>query len=244
MTDASKTASISAKPLYAQVRDQLVRRLVTGEWLPGMLIPSEQEIARTLNVSQGTVRKALDTMTADNLLVRRQGRGTFVSQPEDSRIMFQFFRLSPESGEAGFPQSTVMSATECPAPPEAQAALGLKPADPVCRIDRIRSLAGVPVINEVLWLPLARFTGLAELSEIPNNIYQLLSARWGVTIARAEEQLRADAATPQDADRLGCTAGHPLITIRRVAFDLEDTPVELRHSRCLTNSIHYSVSLR
>jgi GntR family transcriptional regulator len=86
-----------------------MRRLVEGAWLPGMLLPSEMELARQLNVSQGTVRKALDSMTADNLLLRRQGRGTYVAEPEESRIMFQFFRLSPDEGSPNFPDSQVLS---------------------------------------------------------------------------------------------------------------------------------------
>ena len=101
--------AIGFKPLYAQVRERLMRRLVDGEWSPGMLLPSEIELARQLSVSQGTVRKALDSMTADNLLLRRQGRGTYVAEPEESRILFQFFRLSPDIGSPSFPDSKVLS---------------------------------------------------------------------------------------------------------------------------------------
>ena len=101
-------AVVGFKPLYAQVKDRLIRRLVDGTWPPGMALPSEFELADELKVSQGTVRKALDAMTAANLLVRRQGRGTFVAEPEESRILFQFFHLKPDSGEVTFPQSAVL----------------------------------------------------------------------------------------------------------------------------------------
>ncbi|WGR62002.1 GntR family transcriptional regulator (plasmid) [Paracoccus ferrooxidans] len=235
---------VAAKPLYAQVRDQLTRRLVSGEWAPGMLIPSEHELARQLRVSQGTVRKALDAMTMDNLLVRRQGRGTFVSQPEDPKLLFQFFRLTADGKEAEFPLSQMLGNAEVPAPQEVAEPLGLAEGAPVVRIERVRLMAGAPVINEVLWLPAARFAGLAGLDGIPNNIYKLLSAKWGVTIARADEQLRATLADAQDAARLGCAVGYPLIAIQRIAYDLEDKAVELRQSRCLTDAVHYSVSLR
>lgn len=245
-TDAKKlgTGAVGPKPLYAQVRDQLVRRLVTGEWLPGVLIPSEHEIARSLNVSQGTVRKALDSMTVDNLLVRRQGRGTFVAQPEDSRIMFQFFRLKLDEEEADFPLSQTFETVEVSAPADIARPLGIEPGALMLRIERVRSLAGRPVINEVIWLPRARFPDFDVAAEIPNNIYQMISLRWGVTIARADERLTATIADTTDAARLGCRAGQPLLAIQRVALDLEDNRVELRLSRCLTEGAHYAVSLR
>ncbi|MCZ0964277.1 GntR family transcriptional regulator [Paracoccus benzoatiresistens] len=234
---------VAAKPLYAQVRDQLTRRLVSGEWTPGMLIPSEQELARQLNVSQGTVRKALDAMTMDNLLVRRQGRGTFVAQPEDPRQLFQFFRLSSEKQQE-FPESQVLKMTRVSGTKDVVKPLGLSAGDPVIRIERVRSMGGAPIINEVLWLPADRFAGLVGMEHIPNNIYKLLSSKWGVTIARADEQLHATLASAQDALRLSCPQGHPLIAIQRVAYDLEGRPVELRQSRCLTDNVRYSVTLR
>lgn len=235
---------VAAKPLYAQVRDQLTRRLVSGEWTPGMMIPSENEIARQLNVSQGTARKALDAMAMDNLLVRRQGRGTFVAEPEDPRLLFQFFRLSTEGKEPEFPQSKLMHNAALSAPDDIAEALWLDAGAAVVRIERVRSISGTPIINEVLWLPAARFIGLVNLERIPNNIYKLLSSTWGVTIAQVDEQLHATLANEQDAERLGCAIGHPLIAIRRIAYDLEKKVVELRQSRCLTDKVRYLITLR
>lgn len=231
-------------PLYQQIKGLILQSLQAGEWKPGEAIPSEMDLAARFRVSQGTVRKALDAMTMDNLLVRRQGRGTFVSQPEDPKLLFQFFRLTADGKEAEFPLSQMLGNAEVPALQEVAEPLGLAEGAPVVRIERVRLMAGAPVINEVLWLPAARFAGLVGLDGIPNNIYKLLSAKWGVTIARADEQLRATLADAQDAERLGCAVGHPLIAIQRIAYDLEDKAVELRQSRCLTDAVHYSVSLR
>jgi GntR family transcriptional regulator len=212
---------IGFKPLYAQVRERLMRRLVEGAWLPGMLLPSEMELARQLNVSQGTVRKALDSMTADNLLLRRQGRGTYVAEPEESRIMFQFFRLSPDEGSPSFPDSQVLSTgTASPTKTEKEA-LGLGDADEVIRIERIRSLSGQPILIETITLPSNRFPDFDHLTIIPNNVYRLYSERWGITIGSAEERLKAIAASARDAAKLGCENGEPLLLISRLARDLE-----------------------
>ena len=231
------------RPLYVQVRDQLVRRLIDGEWQPGQHIPSEIELAREIGVSQGTIRKALDAMTTENLLIRRQGRGTFVARPEESRILFQFFRLVPDDGAPRFPDSAILDRRQADATALEAEALALAPGDPVWRIERVRTLAGAPLLVETITLSAARLPGLGELAAIPNNVYGLYSERWGITIGRASERLKAVAATPADATALGCAAGSPLLSITRVAFDLENKPVELRVSRCLTEAVHYSSEL-
>ena len=236
--------TIGFKPLYAQVRDRLVRRMIDGEWVPGMALPSEMELARQLNVSQGTVRKALDSMTADNLLVRRQGRGTFVAELEESRILFQFFRLIPDSGTPEFPESEVLSRRLEKATQAEAAALAISTGDMVYRIERLRFLSGVPALTELITLPARRFPGISDIEPLPNNVYRLYSDEWGITVAASEEKLKAIAASATDADRLKCDEGEPLLMIVRLALDLEGRPVEVRTSRCLTRSVHYGVHLR
>ena len=164
LTGPQPGETIGFKPLYAQVRERLMRRLVDGEWSPGMLLPSEIELARQLQVSQGTVRKALDSMTADNLLLRRQGRGTYVAEPEESRILFQFFRLSPDEGSPSFPDSKVLSTNQAKPTKTEKAALNLGPEDDVFRIERIRSLSGQPILIETITLPAGRFPSLCRAS--------------------------------------------------------------------------------
>lgn len=235
---------VGNRPLYLQVREQFVLRLADRRWPPGTMIPSEIELARELGVSQGTVRKALNEMTADNLLVRRQGRGTFVVEPEDSRILFQFFRLAPDDGPPTFPLSRFLSMRAATATAEEAAAIELRRGDPVWRIARTRSFESRPVLFETITVSRDRFPDLPPAAELPNNLYQLYSTRWGVTIAQAEERLKAIPAAPEVAEALGCPRGAALLQIRRIARDLAGRAVELRISRCLTDEIHYGVSLR
>lgn len=237
-------AGFAYKPLYVQVRDTLVRRLIDGQWQPGQLIPSEIELAREIGVSQGTIRKALDAMTAENLLVRRQGRGTYVAEPEDRRMLFQFFRLTPDDRDRAFPTSVVRSRTKAAATEAERAALAIPAHALVWRISRTRALDGRPMVAETLSLPVARFEGFDQMEAVPNNVYRLYSQRWGVTIARAAEKLKAVAATAEEAAELNCPEGAPLLEIERIAYDLEAQPVELRVSRCLTDGIHYLSELR
>ena len=86
-------------PLYIQVKKRITESLVSAEWAPGHSIPSEMELAKKYNVSQGTVRKAIDDLAADKILIRRQGKGTFVSTHNEENIQLRFLRLTEKSGK-------------------------------------------------------------------------------------------------------------------------------------------------
>src|SRR5688572_20146793 len=88
------------QPLYRQIAVLITKSLDTGEWQPGQAIPSGAGLAGALQVSQGTVRKAVDELAAANLLVRRQGKGTFVASHAEERNQFRFLRLAPDDGSA------------------------------------------------------------------------------------------------------------------------------------------------
>jgi GntR family transcriptional regulator len=202
------------------------------------------ELAREVGVSQGTIRKALDVMTADSLLVRRQGRGTFVAEPEEERLLFRYFRMASDDGARAFPESRVLGVTGGAADVSDAELLEIAPGETTWHVERVRSLGGRPMITEAIILPAARFPDFDAAGPLPNNVYRLYSDRWGITIGRASERLKAVAASIVDADLLGCADGTPLLEISRVAFDLENRPVELRLSRCLTDAFHYSSELR
>lgn len=227
------------KPLYQQVKEKLLGRLIDRTWQPGMLLPSEQQLANELGVSQGTVRKALDALTAEHLLVRAQGRGTFVAEFEDAKILFRFFRLTGDDDNRRFPESEFGSLRQQKATSTARDRLGLPAGSAVWVIDRTRRLKGRPIITETITLPVARFPGLDALKPLPNNVYALYASRFALTICRVTERLKAIAASQDDAAELGCAVGTPLLHIDRVAYSLDGTTVEWRDSRCLTDGLHY-----
>ncbi|WP_018698653.1 GntR family transcriptional regulator [Amorphus coralli] len=241
---ADPEGSPGFRPLYKQVRDLLTRRLADGFWAPGAMLPSEQELAATLSVSQGTVRKALDAMAAENLIVRRQGRGTFVAQQDDERVLFHFFRMTGDDGSHVFPESEVESVRPGTAGTAEAEALGLDPDTPVLRILRTRSLGGRPVIAECLTLPARLFPGLEDRRDLPNNLYGLFADQYGISIARASERLKAVGADRDAARRLELSEGAPLLAIERTAFSVMGDPVEWRLSLCATEGFHYVSEMR
>src|SRR3569623_1273494 len=165
-TSAAGT-SPTFSPLYQQIKALITQSLQSGEWKPGELNPSEVELATRFKVSQGTVRKAIDELSAENLVVRRQGKGTFVATHHEARAQVRFLRLMPDAGEAHHPENKIIEVKRLRAPAEVARLLDLKAGDSVIFIKRIQSFEGVPTILEELWLPGAIFKGLTaeRLSE-------------------------------------------------------------------------------
>lgn len=232
--------AISLKPLYQQVRERLLLRLIDGDWVAGDVIPSEIQLAQELGVSQGTVRKALDEMVRDNILRRKQGRGTFVASSDDAEFVFQFFRIQPDDGDRVLPTSHVLAVRKEKANAQVARLLEIDRGAETLRIDRVRSLNDRPAISETVILVRALFPDFPGAAEIPNNLYNLYAKRWGIRVGRTDERLRAGTATPEEAARLTCVEGTPLLCIERVARDLGGTPVELRLSNCLTDGFYYA----
>lgn len=220
-------------PLYQQIKALMTRSLQQGEWRPGELIPSELELAARFKVSQGTVRKAIDELAAENLLVRRQGKGTFVATHAEETIQFRFLRLTPDDGAPGERAAMERRFIDCVRQrPNAELAklLKLRPNDAVVRVRRVLSFRGVPVVLDDIWLPAPLFKGLTaeKLSDYRGPMYGLFESEFGVRMIRAEEKIRAVAADRSSAGLLALDAGAPLLSVERLSMTYGDKPVEWR----------------
>src|SRR5258708_38793437 len=137
-----------SRPLYARVRERLIERIRSGEWKPGQLIANEFEIAAEFGVSQGTARKAIGDLASEGLVVRRQGRGTFVVEHTPAHVLFRFFNLFDEAGSAVIPDSRDSRSSSAVASLEEREALALEDQARVIRIARTRTRDGAPLISE------------------------------------------------------------------------------------------------
>jgi len=228
-----------ARPLYAQVRERLVERIRSGEWKPGQLIANEFEIAAEFGVSQGTARKAIGDLASEGLVVRRQGRGTFVVEHTPDHVLFRFFNLFDGAGKAVIPDSRDISSALATANEQECGALGLDSGAKVVRITRTRTRDGIPLMRETIALAARLFPGLADRTQMPNTLYDLFQKAYGVLIVRTDDRLSAIAADAETAALLGVAPGAPLLKIDRIAYGLDDTPVEWRVSRCHLEGVHY-----
>ena len=228
-------------PLYMQIKELFVGKIGNGDWSPGDFIPSEIQLAQDLGVSQGTVRKAITELVENNVLTRRQGRGTFVAYHDSERALFHFFHIVDDKGRKALPESTTLSCRRKRSSRAESSKLKLAPGSSVVSIERIRKFDDQATILETITLPSEPFGTLGNVGacDLPNMLYELYEKKFGITIHNAEEQLRAVAASDREASLLGLQTGTPLLEIERVAKTLDNTPVELRISRCITRNHHY-----
>ncbi|NMG49466.1 UTRA domain-containing protein [Azoarcus communis] len=217
-------------PLYRQIKTLILQALEAGEWLPGQAIPSEQELAARFSVSQGTVRKAIDEMAADNLLVRKQGKGTYVASHNDPRALFRFLRLVPMDGDLSHPQSVPLDCWRAKAGQEASRMLGIELGAPIIILRRLLRFAQKPVVIDEIYLPGEVFPGLSfeMLQGWNGSLYSLFETRFGLRMIRAQERIRAVAADRSTAEALRVAEGTPLLSVERVTYTYGDKPVEWR----------------
>ena len=246
--DAPVGATPSFSPLYQQIKGLILQSLLAGEWKPGEAIPSEMELAARYRVSQGTVRKAIDEMATDNLVVRRQGRGTFVATHAEQQVQFRFLKLVPDSGTPGSEgpaQRDIIDCHRTRATAEVARALALRTGDAVLQARRVLSYAGVPTIVEDLWLPATPFKGLTaeRLADYHGPMYALFETEFNVRMVRADEKIRAVPAADGLEVLLKVERGTPLLSVERIAYTYKDVPMELRRGYYRTDTHHYHNTL-
>lgn len=238
---AAEAAQPAFSPLYQQIKSLLMRGLQSGEWKPGESIPSEIELAARFGVSQGTVRKAIDELATENLLVRRQGRGTFVATHAEDTTRYRFLRLAPDDGDAEPLRRRLLECRRLRPPPDVEAALGLSSGDSTLRVRRLLLAGERPVVHDDIWLPASLFKGLTaeRLSGYRGAMYAFFEAEFGVRMIRAEERIRSVGASREVAPLMGLELGAPLLLVERLSFTYGDRPVELRRGLYDTRSHHY-----
>ena len=245
---ASSTGAGSSptfSPLYQQIKALITTSLQSGEWKPGELIPSEFELAGRFKVSQGTVRKAIDELSAENLVIRRQGKGTFVATHHEARAQFRFLRLMPDAGDVHSAVNRILDVKRQRAPAEVSRLLDIKPADAVICIRRVQSFDGAPAILEEIWLSGATFKGLTaeRLAEYKGPMYGLFETEFGTRMIRASEKIRAVLSDEISAELLQVPPHSALLSVERVSYTYGDRPVEVRRGLYVTTDHHYQNEL-
>jgi len=235
-------------PLYQQIKSLILNSLRAGEWKPGEGIPSEMDLATRFKVSQGTVRKAIDELAAENLLLRRQGKGTFVTTHAEQQVQFRFLKLEPDSGTRGSEGPAHRNIIECRrtrANTDVAKALGMRTGDTVLQVRRVLSFGGTPIILEDIWLPAIPFKGLTaeRLANYQGPMYALFETEFNVRMVRAEEKIRAIPSLRLHESLLNVKQGTALLSVERVAFTYRDEPMELRKGYYRTDTHHYHNAL-
>ena len=241
-------ATPAFSPLYSQIKALILQSLQSGEWKPGESIPSEMDLASRYRVSQGTVRKAIDELATDHLVVRRQGKGTFVATHVEQHVQFRFLKLVPDSGTPGSEgpaQRDIIDCRRTKATIDVARALALRSGDAVLQARRVLSFAGIPTILEDIWLPAAPFKGLTaeRLADHQGPMYALFETEFNMRMVRAEEKIRAESAIDGRELLLKIEHGTPLLSVERIAYTYQDVPMELRRGYYRTDTHYYQNAL-
>ncbi len=228
-------------PLYLEVKRRIMEAIMAGEWQPGAALPSEAVLADRFEVAMGTLRKAVGELADEHILVRQQGRGTFVATHDQDHLRFHFFHIAPRGGLRELPTVELLAFRRGRATEDEAAALKLERGEAVVRFRNLLSIRGSPVVVDSMTIPHMLFQGLTEeqVRTRPGTVYQLYQSAFGITVVRSAERLRAVTAPEDVAQRLGLAPGAPVLEIRRVALTYEDRPVELRSSLVNTEAHEY-----
>ena len=228
-------------PLYKQIKTLLLQQLDAGVWQAGDVLPSEMELAERMNVSQGTVRKAIDELVGEHLLLRRQGKGTYVASHSAAGVQYRFLRLRPNVGERTPAVSKVLGVKQAIAPAMVAAVLELAAKEKAIQVQRTLSFAGKPTVFEDIWLVPDLFAGLTAqgMSDYKGPMYGLFESQFGVRMTRAEEQVRALAAPDKIAEALGLTPRVALLQATRTSYSYTQRAVELRQAWYVTDEFYY-----
>ena len=238
-----------ALPLYRQVKKELQKIIEAGRFCAGLALPSEAALALKLQVSVGTLRHAVDELVHEHVLVRRQGKGTFVAPHSRARFMFQFFHVEPRwdpeeknmAGGPDFPEIACIGFSRDRADPAEAGALRIKPGEAVFRIENQLALSGRVVVHDRLTLSASLFRHLSEkrFVERPGTVYALYQTEFGITVLGAQERARAVAADKAVARVLSVPAASPVMEVHRLALTFGDKPVEYRISTINTQAHDY-----
>lgn len=230
---------LAARPLYLQVRDVLVQRIVVGHWKPGATLPNETQLAQQLGISIGTVRKALDLMEVERIVTRRQGRGTFVNDYASAETTFPFSMFHNFEGQRISGQKRGRSITRVAASVEEAARLGVRRGDELIRVERVRDHQDKTFMSEVCLLPAKLFTRMPE--DFGSYRLSALAQINAILVGRADERVDIVGADACSATDLGVAEGTPVLRLDRVIFSDHEDALEWRVAHCYMRNERYLV---
>jgi GntR family transcriptional regulator len=221
---------MSAGTLHAEIKHRIIGSLSEGRWKHGEAIPSEEALARRFKVSVGTVRRAVSELVAENVLVRRQGSGTYVASHTRDYMLSVFFWIVDEKGRKELPRVEVLSYRRARADAATAARLRLPRGAPVIRVRALQRIGGRPMMVDDIRMPQALFQALTEpmFRSRDGTIYWFFQERFGITVVRVVERLQARAAGATVSAALAVPGGAPILRIERTAYTYRDVPVETR----------------
>lgn len=214
-------------PLYHQLYELLRAKILNGEWPPGTLLPAESELQATYQVSQITVRQALDNLVSDGLIYRQRGRGSFVAQPAIQTTLTRITSFTEDMHRRGYkPSSQTIYTDLAPATVSIAEKLEIDPGEELVQLNRLRYADGEPLSIEQSSLVHRYCPGVLDRNYEQHSLRETLHHEYGIELVRAAESIRALNADDEKARLLSVEPNDALLAIERVSFSQADVPVE------------------
>lgn len=228
-------------PRYKAIKLEVTRALSSGKIAADEPLPTEKQLAARYGVSVGTVRRAMDELVAEHVVVRQQGRGTFLAPFSSERLLNRFWPVFRKDGEREIPIVQTLRFEEARADAETARALTIAEGAPIYRIVNLLLMGGNPVLLDDVRVARALLPGLTEDNFVAreNTMYGFYQSAYGVNVIRVVDRIRSVAADAETARRFGIPAGTALLESTRIAFTFEDHPVELRRTLIHTQAYEY-----
>ena len=234
-----------AEPLYQLVENHLRELISSGSLVPGDLIPAEPKLAKTLNVSQGTVKKAIDNLVWQGLLFRHQGKGTFVSRIDFNNSLFKFFSYGDQMGHDLRVRKQTTDRHLEQGSIDIRKLLGVTIDKELLYIERIGMVEGVPAFVEYSWWDAELVPELEdEQTHIPDLFYAVIEEKYEIPVIRAEETLTAEACDEFTADKLEIEVGEPVVVLNRLTYSTDNKVIEVRTSKGRADKFSYKREIR
>ena len=230
-------------PLYERIRINIQTRLVEQGWDPAQAIPTEQMLAQEYQVSIGTIRKAIERLVQEGLLYKAQGRGTFIRQPDFKDSLLRFFRYRDQEGKQTIPTGVVKSIKKVAPIKTINNHLKLADHMELIQLRRLRLVGSNVVLSEQIWLPESKFAPFLRFAphEFGNLLYPFYYQHCGQFILSAKETLSFT--SEQEDEDLNAHQGDLLVNIERIAYNLENQPVEYRVSLGQPENFKYELKI-
>ena len=233
------------EPLYQAVESYLRTKIDNGELIPGDLIPSESQLARELDVSQGTVRKAIDNLVWQGRLYRHQGKGTFISKINFNNSLFKFFSYGDQLGQDVRVHKQTLDRYLEHGPADIRALLKTAEDQELFHIERIGIVDGIPGFIEYSWWNAELVPGLEnEDVHIPDLFYALIEEKYDIPVIRAEETLTAGICDEYTAKRLKIKLSQPVVLLHRTTYSTDDRVIEARIAKGRADIFSYKREIR
>ena len=218
----------SPVPLYHQLRQLIMEKILSGELRPGTLLPSELELCAMLELSRPTVRQALNTIMAEGYLIRKKGKGTYVARPKlEANFIQKIESFHTEMISLGIrPRTQVLRLETCPGIPSCNEKLRIPAGQHLVVLERLCFGDEEPMFYQESYLPAGRFASLIYEDLTVHSLYSLLQSRFDTRVTHVHRQIEAVNASQALAEMLRITRGQAICRVENIAYDEAGVPVE------------------